>query len=236
MPDHTTKECLKCHNVYPFTSEYFPPKCKRKDGSIRLEAQCRDCHNARKRDEYQNNIEHHRMKARLYQQSEHGKEARKKYLSGKHDPYKAYRESHRELYREAAKRYRKNHPDRAKASYDKYALAHPDYVARKRKRSYLNHYANHYGYYLAKRAKRRAMLANAEGSFTEAEIAELYEEQGCVCFYCSEPLGNDFHRDHYVPLSRGGSNYIDNIVLACAPCNLSKGDKLPSEWKGRFAE
>jgi 5-methylcytosine-specific restriction endonuclease McrA len=36
-------------------------------------------------------------------------------------------------------------------------------------------------------------------------------------------------RDHVVPRSRGGSNSIDNISLACAGCNVRKGSKLLSE-------
>ncbi len=48
------------------------------------------------------------------------------------------------------------------------------------------------------------------------------------CAYC----GNEAtHRDHVVPLSRGGPDSPYNIVLACAPCNLSKHARLPSEWK-----
>jgi 5-methylcytosine-specific restriction endonuclease McrA len=33
-----------------------------------------------------------------------------------------------------------------------------------------------------------------------------------------------------VPVSRGGSNDISNIVLACPSCNLQKGTRLPHEW------
>lgn len=235
MSNDTTKECSRCRLPFPDTSEYFPPNRKRKDGSIKLSPECRTCYNARKRDEYQNNIEHRRETARKHQQTEKAKATRREYLKNNPDGYRRYRENHRELYREAAKRYRQNHPDRAKASYDKYAANNPDYLARKRKRNYQNSYAKNPSYYSSKVAKRRAKLRVIEGSFTTAEITELYENQGGVCFYCFEPLGRDFHRDHYVPLSRGGNNYISNIVLSCEACNLSKADKLPSEWKGRFS-
>jgi 5-methylcytosine-specific restriction endonuclease McrA len=33
-----------------------------------------------------------------------------------------------------------------------------------------------------------------------------------------------------VPLSRGGSNGPENIVIACPTCNLAKKDKMPHEW------
>lgn len=33
--------------------------------------------------------------------------------------------------------------------------------------------------------------------------------------------------DHLFPLSQGGHNGMDNLVLACQPCNHKKGAKLP---------
>jgi hypothetical protein len=32
--------------------------------------------------------------------------------------------------------------------------------------------------------------------------------------------------DHIIPLGKGGSNYRDNLTLACHPCNKSKADSL----------
>jgi 5-methylcytosine-specific restriction endonuclease McrA len=33
--------------------------------------------------------------------------------------------------------------------------------------------------------------------------------------------------DHVVPARRGGDSVWENVVTACAPCNLKKGDRLP---------
>jgi hypothetical protein len=38
-------------------------------------------------------------------------------------------------------------------------------------------------------------------------------------------------RDHYIPLSRGGSNAKENIRLACYRCNSIKGNMMPDEWE-----
>ena len=35
--------------------------------------------------------------------------------------------------------------------------------------------------------------------------------------------------DHVVPRSRGGESIWENVVTACAPCNLRKGDRLLEE-------
>jgi 5-methylcytosine-specific restriction endonuclease McrA len=39
--------------------------------------------------------------------------------------------------------------------------------------------------------------------------------------------------EHIIPLSRGGTNDPENVVLACRRCNFSKQDRLLSEWRPR---
>lgn len=59
-------------------------------------------------------------------------------------------------------------------------------------------------------------------------------QQGGRCWWGAHPLGDNFHIDHRIPLSRGGAHDPSNIVLACASCNLSKHDKMPWEFAGRL--
>lgn len=62
---------------------------------------------------------------------------------------------------------------------------------------------------------------------------------GEVCFYCKHPLRykkeSEKYRkatfDHFVPRVLGGKGNIDNLVLACAPCNFAKANKLPDSLK-----
>ena len=58
---------------------------------------------------------------------------------------------------------------------------------------------------------------------------QVFERDGCQCVYCGNYHG-PFHIDHIVPVSVGGPNHIDNLVVACQPCNLSKGAKTLDEW------
>ena len=81
-------------------------------------------------------------------------------------------------------------------------------------------------------AVHRRRLRVAEGSFTREEVETLLVNQGNLCAYCGEEL-KIYHLDHVKPISKGGSNYIRNIVAACPLCNMSKGDKLLGEWQGR---
>jgi len=45
------------------------------------------------------------------------------------------------------------------------------------------------------------------------------------CQYCGDP--EDLTFDHVIPRSRGGKTTWENVVTACAPCNLMKGGRLP---------
>lgn len=81
--------------------------------------------------------------------------------------------------------------------------------------------------------KRLERIKNAHGSHTAQEIQEQLNRQKRRCYYCKAKLGNkrsSYHKDHVIPLSRGGSNDISNIVLTCRTCNLRKGNKLLHEW------
>jgi 5-methylcytosine-specific restriction endonuclease McrA len=47
------------------------------------------------------------------------------------------------------------------------------------------------------------------------------------CQYCGSK--DDLTFDHLIPRSRGGQTRWDNVVAACAPCNLEKGGAMPDE-------
>ena len=57
----------------------------------------------------------------------------------------------------------------------------------------------------------------------------VFARFGRICAYCGGTSG-PFDCDHVVPLSRGGTNDPNNLVIACRPCNNSKRDLLLSEW------
>ena len=54
------------------------------------------------------------------------------------------------------------------------------------------------------------------------------------CHWCGEPASpNECHTDHVIPLSKGGTHDLGNLVISCASCNYKKHVKLPSEWVGK---
>jgi len=56
--------------------------------------------------------------------------------------------------------------------------------------------------------------------------AKLIVSDSC-CYYCGYSLTlNDSTLDHVLPVSKGGTNRLDNLVLACYECNQEKADKI----------
>jgi 5-methylcytosine-specific restriction endonuclease McrA len=51
-----------------------------------------------------------------------------------------------------------------------------------------------------------------------------------TCQYCGESLPtHDLTFDHVIPRSKGGRTTWHNVITACSPCNLLKGDRLPAQ-------
>lgn len=86
-------------------------------------------------------------------------------------------------------------------------------------------------------AKRRAVKRNSGGSFSVFDIEELFKIQKGVCIYCRVDLrASGFHRDHIIPLVRGGTNYISNIQLLCPKCNMKKHEKNHEEYLSEISK
>jgi len=50
------------------------------------------------------------------------------------------------------------------------------------------------------------------------------------CQYCGRKFpSSELSLDHVIPISRGGKSTWENVVCACLPCNVKKGNKLLSE-------
>jgi 5-methylcytosine-specific restriction endonuclease McrA len=64
-----------------------------------------------------------------------------------------------------------------------------------------------------------------QGTLAGYEVREyLLEKFSRKCVYCGA-AGVPLNVDHVVPRSRGGSDRVSNLVLACVPCNQAKGNR-----------
>lgn len=74
----------------------------------------------------------------------------------------------------------------------------------------------------------RAKVRAAKGSFTIKEWENKKEDFGNRCVVCKK--ARKLTVDHIIPISRNGSNYIENIQPLCESCNYSKQDRLMNEF------
>ena len=71
----------------------------------------------------------------------------------------------------------------------------------------------------------RASTNTAEANAIWADIKACYNFR---CAYCGKRT--HLARDHIIPISRSGSDSMDNIVPACKTCNSSKHAKALLDW------
>lgn len=150
----------------------------------------------------------------------------------------------RRLNREKVARYRARHPDRALASTLKWQAANRDHVRIEHRRHAAAWRARNPDFYRqyveanraqvnAIKARHKARRRGAVGSHSLQEWRDKCSLLGNVCIYCGE--AKPLERDHNVPPSRGGSDFISNILPACRNCNSAKHDKTAREFLGLVA-
>jgi len=83
-----------------------------------------------------------------------------------------------------------------------------------------------HAYVRASSIKRRRAAGGQ--SFTAAEWLALLASHGKSCAYCRSKERIEI--DHRTPLTRGGSNLIDNILPACRGCNRRKRTMTEEEF------
>lgn len=94
--------------------------------------------------------------------------------------------------------------------------------------------------YCARRMLRRFQVGERPPSIpglTEGTWRAMVRKADYRCSYCGDQfLLTDLHKEHKVPLSRGGSNTRGNIVPSCGPCNYRKGRLTAEEFLGSVGQ
>lgn len=79
-------------------------------------------------------------------------------------------------------------------------------------------------------AERKLQDNSADGYYTEEDIADIRNHLNDRCRYCDESLNGGGDIEHMTPISRGGTNWPDNITLSCYQCNKEKHGKTLEEY------
>lgn len=163
----------------------------------------RDLTKARDKKRYEQNKEFCNKRSKQYYQDN-----KEKMIAANN----AWRLANLDIVSAASKRWRENHPDKVRVFQQNWSNNNPEKVK-------------------ARTFRYRARKRDAEGSFTAADISNLLEYNNYACVYCGTDLSSGYHLDHIVPLTKGGSNRINNIQPLCGRCNHSKLAKLPWEYE-----
>ena len=84
----------------------------------------------------------------------------------------------------------------------------------------------------AKHKAQSKALRKDLGSWTAEDINKRYAYQAGRCLGCYQQFTESFRYtlDHNLPVTRGGRNTYDNLLLLCGPCNTSKHAQTFAEW------
>lgn len=244
---HPTRICTKCGTEKFATREFFPPQGKW------LRGECRLCWRAREREYFWANREAKRETACRSRQKQDKGERRRKLMAWRAaNPAKVRAAELRRAAKisgdpverakqtERARKWRAANPERERQKQRAWRAANPE-KSRQYNRAWYERdpqrarakwkrrRERHPEKLIADVEKRRARMVAAVGEFTGHDVVALLKTHGRICFYCGEKI-KKFHLDHFIPLSRGGTNWPDNLVISCCPCNQSKGAKMPWEW------
>lgn len=76
--------------------------------------------------------------------------------------------------------------------------------------------------------KRRAKIRNLTREFTKADWNNCLDAFDGSCCYCGSK--DKIQQEHFIPLTKGGTYTVDNILPACKECNNSKNNKDYKDW------
>jgi 5-methylcytosine-specific restriction endonuclease McrA len=113
--------------------------------------------------------------------------------------------------------------ERSRARYAADPIARQTYLKEWRRKNREKSHA-----YVRAATNKRRVAAGGQ-NFTSAEWLALLAHHNGSCAYCGSEILIEI--DHRIPLTRGGSNLIDNILPACRRCNRRKGTMTEEEFR-----
>lgn len=163
-------------------------------------------------------------------------------------------EKHKEAIKLRVKKWRRNNPELKRAMDIKWNQSHPEYKSdyykknvnaireknQRWKRDNREHHLNSVAKWRRENPEKRAVfnrryrhrVRGAEGTYSKEDIDKLFIVQNGKCLVCGAEFSASvpYTIDHNVPISRGGTNWPNNLSLMCRPCNSSKGCRTLLEF------
>lgn len=161
------------------------------------------------------------------------------------DWYRRHRAKRREQAKHQYRKERKLKLEQQRARRRRYYWRNRDRINEKRRRRWARNpglfRAREKQRYRKRRVERivqqrniQARRAGAKGQITPDQWRRLLKRHNFRCFYCGIKLTTANRTlDHKIPLSRGGTNTIRNVVPACRPCNNRKLRMTTEEFLAR---
>lgn len=208
------KTCTVCGIDRGLNEYYFIKRLNR------YEARCKFCkqkYNVKYAKEYRI-----KNKQTIFEQKKQYRERNRESIKEKKRLYRL--ENKEYLIQKSKEKYWRN-VDKNRESCRKYYEAHKKEFLLASKIYKAEHKDEYRIYYINSRLRRRAKIGSY-GNVSTKIVSELRLEQNNKCFYCKKDLEN-FHIDHYIPISKGGKHIKENLRLSCPKCNLRKHNKDP---------
>jgi 5-methylcytosine-specific restriction endonuclease McrA len=209
----THKNCKDCLLDIPIENFYL--KFNRENNKSYISSRCKKCQN----------IINKSKRIPVAFLSEEDKEKRRKYMR---DKLKLYRKLNKDKYRSYDLN-RKGSIKRklsAKRSRDKIRSTALGRANRKKEK------ANRRSYEKLAGKLETSSIVNLENY----NLKQFSSVSSFKCEFCKKDIGNNYHLEHLVPLSKQGTNIIENLAISCPECNLRKAIKTYKEFRPDLIE
>jgi 5-methylcytosine-specific restriction endonuclease McrA len=82
--------------------------------------------------------------------------------------------------------------------------------------------------------------------FSQITLRKIFDKTGGYCYHCGKKLSfsnygslsgkGSWEVDHSMPLSKGGTDHLNNLLPSCIPCNRDKSALTTSQYRKQYKE